>query len=87
MELCKDMPAGSFGEAYLAFMSDRSFHADDRPPVRFIDDPQLAYIATRAREVGRRRARRVAGRVCSCASMRAVKLPRWRRPPAGSGGA
>jgi ubiquinone biosynthesis protein COQ4 len=51
MALCEGLPEGSFGHAYLRFMSDRHFHADDRPPVRFIDDPELAYIVLRAREV------------------------------------
>jgi ubiquinone biosynthesis protein COQ4 len=31
-------------------MADRRFEADDRPPVRFLADPELAYVATRARE-------------------------------------
>ncbi len=30
---------------------DRNFSAGDRPPVRFIDDIELAYVAARAREV------------------------------------
>ncbi len=45
------MPEGSFGKAYASFMGIRSFRADDRPPVRFIADPELAYIALRARQV------------------------------------
>lgn len=27
------------------------FRADERPPVRFVDDGELAYVAARAREV------------------------------------
>eukprot|EP00897_Mesotaenium_endlicherianum_P010232 jgi/Mesen1/9237/ME000006S09237 len=41
----------SFGEAYARFMAERNFSADERPAVRFVDDPELAYIAARAREV------------------------------------
>ena len=44
------MPAGTFGRAYADFMGKRHFEADDRPPVRFIDDVELAYVAQRARE-------------------------------------
>ncbi|KIY93277.1 putative Ubiquinone biosynthesis protein COQ4 like protein [Monoraphidium neglectum] len=32
-------------------MGGRGFRADDRPPVRFIDDEELAYVVGRAREV------------------------------------
>lgn len=45
------MPEGTFGHAYAKFMGDRNFTAGDRPPVRFIDDIELAYVASRAREV------------------------------------
>lgn len=46
-----DMEEGTFGQAYARFMGDRNFLAGDRPPVRFIDDAELAYVAARAREV------------------------------------
>ena len=46
-----DMAEGTFGHAYARFMGDRNFLAGDRPPVRFIDDVELAYVAARAREV------------------------------------
>ncbi|CAD5183373.1 unnamed protein product [Musa acuminata subsp. malaccensis] len=32
-------------------MGSRNFSPDDRPPVRFMDTDELAYVATRAREV------------------------------------
>uniref|UniRef100_A0A061QSH9 Ubiquinone biosynthesis protein COQ4 homolog, mitochondrial n=1 Tax=Tetraselmis sp. GSL018 TaxID=582737 RepID=A0A061QSH9_9CHLO len=44
-------PDGSFGQAYARFMEKRRFEADDRPVVRFVDDPELAYVITRSREV------------------------------------
>uniref|UniRef100_A0A6U1E629 Ubiquinone biosynthesis protein COQ4 homolog, mitochondrial n=1 Tax=Tetraselmis chuii TaxID=63592 RepID=A0A6U1E629_9CHLO len=44
-------PEGSFGKAYADFMEARRFEADERPPVRFVDDAELAYVVTRAREV------------------------------------
>lgn len=46
-----DLPPGTFGAAYASFMGDRGFQADERPAVRFIDDPELAYVIARAREV------------------------------------
>ncbi|PNW84693.1 hypothetical protein CHLRE_03g154850v5 [Chlamydomonas reinhardtii] len=51
LDACRAMPPGTFGAAYSQFMGDRRFHANDRPPVRFVDDEELAYVVTRAREV------------------------------------
>lgn len=45
------LPSNTFGGAYAKFMGDRNFKADERPPVRFVDDPELAYIVERARQV------------------------------------
>lgn len=46
-----DLPENTFGAAYARFMGSRNFSPDDRPPVRFMDTEELAYVATRAREV------------------------------------
>jgi len=46
-----DLPPTTFGGAYWQFMAARGFAPDDRPPVRFVDDEELAYVARRAREV------------------------------------
>ncbi|KAL3691883.1 hypothetical protein R1sor_005534 [Riccia sorocarpa] len=46
-----DLQPSTFGAAYAKFMGDRNFSPDDRPPVRFIETEELAYVATRAREV------------------------------------
>lgn len=46
-----DLPDNTFGAAYAKFMGKRNFSPDDRPPVRFMDSHELAYVATRAREV------------------------------------
>lgn len=51
IELCYTLPTDTFGGSYAKFMGKRGFSADDRPPVRFVDDPELAYVATRYREV------------------------------------
>ena len=45
-----DLPPHTFGGAYARFMGARDFSPDDRPPVRFVDDEELAYVALRARE-------------------------------------
>ncbi|GAB2280180.1 hypothetical protein Dimus_014818 [Dionaea muscipula] len=46
-----DLPPNTFGAAYAKFMGSRNFSPDDRPPVRFMDTEELAYVAIRAREV------------------------------------
>ncbi|PQP91660.1 ubiquinone biosynthesis protein COQ4 homolog mitochondrial [Prunus yedoensis var. nudiflora] len=46
-----DLPANTFGAAYAKFMGSRNFSPDDRPPVRFMETDELAYVAMRAREV------------------------------------
>ncbi|XP_024399347.1 ubiquinone biosynthesis protein COQ4 homolog, mitochondrial isoform X2 [Physcomitrium patens] len=46
-----DMPENTFGGAYAKFMGSRNFSPDDRPPVRFVESEELAYVAQRAREV------------------------------------
>lgn len=45
------MGQGTFGHAYVEFMDSRGFEASQRPPTRFVDDDELAYVATRYREV------------------------------------
>lgn len=51
LETLKDYPSNTFGGLYYEFMGLRGFRADDRPPVRFIEDPEIAYVATRVRQV------------------------------------
>lgn len=51
LDRCWDMPSDTFGGAYAKFMGKRGFSANERPPVRFVDHPELAYVATRYREV------------------------------------
>jgi len=45
------MPENTLGGAYAKFMGDRNFSPDDRPPVRFLESEEVAYVAQRAREV------------------------------------
>jgi ubiquinone biosynthesis protein COQ4 len=51
LKKCGKAAPGTFGASYYAFMSRRGFSADDRPPVRFVDNSELAYVATRYRQV------------------------------------
>ncbi|KAF5449503.1 hypothetical protein F2P56_029943 [Juglans regia] len=46
-----ELPPNTFGAAYANFMGSRNFSPDERPPVRFMDTDELAYVAMRAREV------------------------------------
>ena len=50
MRRAQTLPQGTFGRAYGDFMAQRGFHADDRPPVRFVNSEELAYVAIRNRE-------------------------------------
>lgn len=51
LERCRSLPEGTFGRSYASFMQQRGFDADARPPVRFLDDEELAYVALRVRQV------------------------------------
>lgn len=42
---------GTFGAEYLRYIGDHAFSPDERHEVQFIDDPELAYVMTRYREV------------------------------------
>lgn len=41
------MDTGSFGGAYAAFMDGKGLLPEERPPVRFVNDAEVAYVATR----------------------------------------
>lgn len=36
---------------YIRFLNGNGIHPDDRLPVEFVDDPSLAYVMTRYREL------------------------------------
>ena len=44
-------PDNSLGKEYHSFMSKHGYSPNDRTPVRFEDDPSLAYVLQRYREV------------------------------------
>ena len=45
------LPEGSLGLAYGSFLRKHSFSPDERTVVQFVDDPDLAYVMTRYRQV------------------------------------
>ncbi|XP_050072781.1 uncharacterized protein LOC126560874 [Anopheles maculipalpis] len=50
MEALKTLPENTFGYTYVKFMEDNNITPDSRMEVRFLDDPELAYVMTRYRE-------------------------------------
>uniref|UniRef100_A0A2Y9D1R3 Ubiquinone biosynthesis protein COQ4 homolog, mitochondrial n=1 Tax=Anopheles funestus TaxID=62324 RepID=A0A2Y9D1R3_ANOFN len=50
MDALKTLPENTFGYTYVKFMEDNSITPDSRMEVRFLDDPELAYVMTRYRE-------------------------------------
>lgn len=51
LERAWECAPGTLGGEYARFMGTRRFNPSDRPPVRFVPDEELAYVATRSREV------------------------------------
>lgn len=47
----KNLHPLTFGRAYLNFLEIHDFSPNEREKVRFIDDPELAYVMQRYREV------------------------------------
>ncbi|KAL9650700.1 hypothetical protein ABK040_001756 [Willaertia magna] len=49
-EYLSTLPPDTFGGAYYKFMTTNAFKPSERPPVRFVDDEELAYIMMRYRQ-------------------------------------
>ena len=47
----RTLPSDTFGGAYAAFLEANSFDPDDRTPIRFVDNADLAYVMQRYRQV------------------------------------
>eukprot|EP00903_Cladosiphon_okamuranus_P006754 g6588.t2 len=45
------LPEGTFGKSYSNFMKGNKFSPDSRSAVQYVDDPDLAYVMRRYREV------------------------------------
>uniref|UniRef100_A0A240SWE8 Ubiquinone biosynthesis protein COQ4 homolog, mitochondrial n=1 Tax=Glossina brevipalpis TaxID=37001 RepID=A0A240SWE8_9MUSC len=50
IEKLRMMPVNTFGHVYVKFLDDNNITPDSRREVRFMDDPELAYVMTRYRE-------------------------------------
>ena len=46
-----ELPEKTFGHAYCKFISSNNFDPDQRPPVKFIEDPNIAYVVLRHRQI------------------------------------
>ncbi|OQR96904.1 ubiquinone biosynthesis protein COQ4 [Thraustotheca clavata] len=51
VDALRSLPKETFGYAYTQFMDAHGFEADGRSHVRFVDDPELAYVLQRYREL------------------------------------
>lgn len=47
----RNLPEGTLGRGYVNYMDSHGFSADERSIVRFMDDPDLAYVMARYRQV------------------------------------
>ncbi len=47
----RSLPASTFGAAYISYMDNHGFSMDERTPVIYIEDEELAYIMTRYRQI------------------------------------
>lgn len=50
LDKLRQMPANSIGRSYLKWLNDEKVSPDTRLPVRYINDPECAYVMQRYRE-------------------------------------
>ncbi|KAI9294385.1 coenzyme Q biosynthesis Coq4 [Neoconidiobolus thromboides FSU 785] len=51
LERLKLLPEGTFGREYIRFLEDNQVSPDTRTEVHYVDDPELAYVMLRYRQV------------------------------------
>ncbi|KAK2165516.1 hypothetical protein LSH36_49g07013 [Paralvinella palmiformis] len=51
MEYLRNLPEDTFGRAYVLWLDTNRASPDERLPVHFVDDPDLAYVMQRYREI------------------------------------
>ncbi|KAH8859230.1 Ubiquinone biosynthesis protein COQ4 like, mitochondrial [Schistosoma japonicum] len=51
LDALRKLPDGTFGKAYTNFLDKYRYSPDERHYVRFVDDPDLAYVMLRYREI------------------------------------
>ena len=47
----RELPNNTLGKLYINFMDEHGFSADERSKVRYINDPDIAYVMARYRQV------------------------------------
>merc|ERR1712166_66611 len=47
----RTLPASTFGRQYAYYLDQHQFSPDERPPIKYIEDPELAFVMCRYREV------------------------------------
>ena len=50
MDRLRKLPEGTFGREYVTWMDENGYSPDGRPPVRYIEDSELAFIMQRYRQ-------------------------------------
>ena len=50
LDALRALPAGTFGREYISWMDAHGYSPDSRPPVRYIEDEELAFIMQRYRQ-------------------------------------
>lgn len=51
LDYLRSLPDGTFGKEYVTWLKDNHASPDERLPVSFVDDPELAYVMQRYREI------------------------------------
>ena len=51
LEYLRKLPSNTFGHAYAAFLDRYGYNPDERALVKFVEQPELAYVMQRYREV------------------------------------
>jgi len=51
LDMLSRLPKGTLGWTYFQFLEKNQVTPDSRLPVRFIEDPELAYVMQRYREI------------------------------------
>ncbi|OAF71326.1 hypothetical protein A3Q56_00926 [Intoshia linei] len=50
-EKLRCLPKDTFGYVYYQFMKSNNINMDDRPPIQFVNDVELAYVMLRYRQI------------------------------------
>ena len=51
LDALRSLPESTFGRQYVRFIDQHGFHPNERASVQYVDDPELAYVMLRFREM------------------------------------